>query len=139
MTTDVRWRQRFANFKRALAQLDSAVSILRERGLSDLERQGLVQAFEFTYELSWNVLKDYLLWQGIGGITGSRDTIREAFAQGLIKDGDAWMNMLVDRNKTAHTYNESTATEIIDNVDRIYFDCFKALEQQFHALEQKHD
>lgn len=137
MTTDVRWRQRLANFRRALSQLHGAVSLLRERGLSDLERQGLVQAFEFTYELAWNVLRDYLLWQGIQGITGSRDTIREAFAQGLVEDGEAWMNMLMDRNKTAHTYNEATASEIITNVDQVYIDCFKALEKQFRVLEQK--
>ena len=134
MTTDIRWKQRFSNYKKALSQLDSAVKLMRQRELSDLEKQGLIQAFEFTYELAWNTLKDYLLWQGIKEITGSRDTIREAFANGLVADGDAWMKMLADRNRTSHTYNEETAREITTNIDQSYMAQFAELETKFDAL-----
>jgi nucleotidyltransferase substrate binding protein (TIGR01987 family) len=132
--TNIRWKQRFNNYKKALSQLTSAVNLMRQRQLSDLEKQGLIQAFEFTYELGWNTLKDYLVWQGIEGITGSRDTIREAFAKDLITDGDAWMKMLIDRNRTAHTYNQKTAEEILHNVDQRYIDQLLELEETVQKL-----
>jgi nucleotidyltransferase substrate binding protein (TIGR01987 family) len=138
-TTDIRWRQRFSNYASALIQLVSAVELMRERELSDLEKQGLIKAFEFTYELGWNTLKDYLVWQGIEGITGSRDTIREAFSNGLITDGDTWMKMLIDRNRTSHTYNEKTAREILRNIDQQYINQLVELEQKFNQLIESQD
>lgn len=138
-TTDIRWRQRLNNYANALSQLVSAVELMRERELSDLEKQGLIKAFEFTYELGWNTLKDYLVWQGIEGITGSRDTIREAFSNGLITDGDTWMKMLIDRNRTSHTYNEKTAKEILRNIDQKYINQLVELEQKFNQLIESQD
>ena len=88
---DIRWQQRFDNYQKALVQLEDAVVLTRNRQLSNLEKQGLIQAFEFTYELAWNTLKDYCVYQGIQNIVGSRDTIREAFNRDLIDDGEAWM------------------------------------------------
>ena len=76
MTEDIRWKQRFDNFSRALASLRKAVELSRERPLSELEQQGLIQGFEFTHELAWNVLKDYLEAKGISGLVGSRDAVR---------------------------------------------------------------
>lgn len=76
---DTRWEQRFANYQKALHQLRMAVKLSVERGLSDLEVQGMIQAFEYTQELAWNVMKDYLEYQGVFSIVGSRDAIREAF------------------------------------------------------------
>lgn len=86
---DIRWIQRLQNFSKALAQLDEAVTLMRERTLSNLERQGVIQTFEYSYELGWSTLKDYLVWQGTESIVGSRDTIREAFSLGLVDDGEA--------------------------------------------------
>lgn len=106
---DIRWRQRLANFHKALAQLTQATELARARPLSDIERQGLIKSFEFTQELAWNVMKDYFDYQGGSLITGSRDAVREAFARGLVEDGEGWMAMIQDRNKTAHTYNELIA------------------------------
>lgn len=80
--------------------------------LSDLERQGLIQAFEFTHELSWKTLKDFLSSRGAVELFGSRDTSREAFAQGLIRDGDIWMAMIRHRNLSTHTYDEATVQEL---------------------------
>ncbi|WP_295461058.1 HI0074 family nucleotidyltransferase substrate-binding subunit, partial [uncultured Thiodictyon sp.] len=89
-TFDIRWQQRFANYRRAFQQLREAVELAAERPLSRLEQQGLIKTFEFTQELSWNVMKDYFEYQGNTDITGSRDAIREAFRRGLVTDGDTW-------------------------------------------------
>jgi len=134
---DVRWVQRLQNFEKALAQLDDAVHLMGERPLSNLEKQGVIQAFEYTYELAWNTLKDYLVWQGIESIVGSRDTIREAFSLGLIEDGDAWMGMLVDRNRTSHTYNEKTADDILVNIQHSHHANLSALRETLSALRSK--
>lgn len=127
--TDVRWQQRLTNLQKALQQLDEAVDLMNQRELSKLEKQGVIQGFEYCYELGWNTLKDFLVWQGIDGIVGSRDTIREAFSKGLIDDGHAWMHMLTDRNRTSHTYNEETAEAILANIRMHHHPLLKALEQ----------
>jgi nucleotidyltransferase substrate binding protein (TIGR01987 family) len=106
---DIRWHQRLSNYEKALNQLSNAVTLSGERNLSELEEQGLIQAFEFTHELAWNLMKDYFEYQGTSSITGSRDATREAFNKRLISDGEGWMEMIKSRNKTSHTYNEETA------------------------------
>lgn len=113
---DIRWLQRLSNYERALAQLTRAVELAGTRPLTELERQGLIQAFEFVFELAWNLMKDYFLYQGNPAITGSRDAIRTAFKQELIADGEGWMEMIKSRNQTAHTYNESIAVEIAERI-----------------------
>lgn len=129
--TEVRWKQRFSNFKSAFNQLEAAISISRSRTLSDLEQQGLIQAFEFTHELAWNVIKDYFQYQGNTMITGSRDASREAFRMGLIENGEAWMQMIQSRNETSHTYNKSTAQEICKLITESYFNEFQKLKDTF--------
>ncbi len=126
---DMRWQQRLASFRKALLQLDEAMTLMQQRELSKLEKQGVIQGFEYCYELGWNTLKDFLVWQGIDGIIGSRDTIREAFSKGLISDGHAWMQMLTDRNRTSHAYNEETAEAILTNIQLQHHPLLKALEQ----------
>ncbi|GKT11814.1 MAG: indole-3-glycerol phosphate synthase [Thiomicrorhabdus sp.] len=137
---DIRWLQRFENFKKAHKQLQSAVQLMHKRSLSDLEKQGVIQAFEFTYELAWNVLRDYLIWQGIEGLSGSRDAIREGFKRELISDGHAWLEMLQDRNRTVHTYNEDTANEIVKNIQAHYAALFESFlvvfeDKSSHVIE----
>ena len=80
--------------------------------LSELEEQGLIKAFEYTYELAWNTLKDFFEYQGQTNIYGSRDTIRKVFELGLIDNGESWMAMLKSRNKTSYIYNEETTQEM---------------------------
>lgn len=121
---DNRWQQRLANFGRALAQLERAVVLSNERTLSELETQGLIQTFEFTYELAWKTMKDYFEYQGNTTITGSRDATREAFKYGLIADGEGWLAMIASRNKTSHTYDEATAQEIALLIVESYFVLF---------------
>lgn len=126
---DTRWLQRLQNFRKAQTQLDEAMALMQARDLSKLEKQGVIQAFECTYELGWNTLKDYLVWQGITGIVGSRDTIREGFSGGLLADGQGWMDMLIDRNRTSHTYNEEIAESILQNIQQRHHPLLKALEE----------
>ena len=134
-----RWLQRFDNYKRAQAQLEDAVQLMRSRELSDLEKQGVIQAFEFTWELAWNLLKDYLNWQGESEITGARDAIREAYKRELIDNGDIWMFMLQDRNRTSHTYNESTMNEILTGIEKQYQPRLAELRERFEGLAQRNE
>lgn len=136
MEPDIRWEQRFENFSKALKQLESAVRLSKERDLSDLEEQGLIQAFEFTHELAWNVMKDYFYYQGNSQITGSRDATREAFKVGLVTDGEGWMEMLKSRNKTSHTYNQETASEIANKIKNWYFKLFLDFEQKMKSIKE---
>jgi nucleotidyltransferase substrate binding protein (TIGR01987 family) len=132
---DIRWQQRFGNIRQALARLREAVELSQQRSLSDLERQGLIKAFEFTHELSWKTLKDFLVSRGVSDLFGSRDTTREAFAQGLINDGETWMEMIRHRNLSAHTYDEATVLEIVAAVVTSYLDAFEELETRLQAQE----
>ncbi len=132
--TDVRWKQRFNNYCKAFQTLVAAVELARTRDLSDLERQGLIQSFEFTHELAWNVLKDYLEDKGIMGLIGSKDATRTAFKNALIEDGDAWMEMIADRNRTSHTYDEAVAQSVAENILNRYFPAFEALARKFASL-----
>jgi nucleotidyltransferase substrate binding protein (TIGR01987 family) len=132
MNTKIRWKQRLTNFSKALRQLENAVNLSKERQLSDLEEQGLIQAFEFTHELAWNVLKDFFAYQGNPDITGSRDASREAFRKGLIKDGEGWMEMIKSRNQSSHTYNQEIAEGIAEKITNTYFGLFLELEKKMN-------
>lgn len=125
---DIRWQQRFANFRKALLQLQDAVELSNRRPLSQLETQGLIQAFEFTHELAWNVLKDYLNDQGNPDIKGSKDATREAFKVSLIADGEQWMAMIQSRNASSHTYNQRTAEQMAEAIIENYFPQFVAFK-----------
>ena len=122
---DIRWQQRFKNYQKALRQLER---FLKETDLNDMEEQGLIQAFEYTYELAWNTIKDYLVHQGIIEVIGSRDAFRIAFNRGLILEGSIWMSMIESRIKSSHTYNEEVAKEILKEIREQYFKLFIQLE-----------
>lgn len=125
---DVRWQQRFVNYNKALRQLQIAVVLSGRRELTQLEKQGLIQAFEFTHELAWNTLKDYLQDQGNQNIKGSKDATREAFKVELIADGESWMAMIQSRNASSHTYNEHIAEELVKAIVEQYYPLFEALK-----------
>jgi nucleotidyltransferase substrate binding protein (TIGR01987 family) len=134
---DVRWRQRFQNFRKAFSQLSNAAALAQQRELSDLEQQGLIQAFEFTHELACNTLKDFLESRGRSNLFGSKDATREAFAAGLIDNGDTWMQMIENRNETTHTYDEETADEIGEAILSRYVDQFEKFQRRFMQLERE--
>ena len=136
MNDDIRWQQRLVNYRQALLNLTEAVEISQQRPLSNLEQQGLIQAFEFTHELAWNCLKDYLQYQGEQNLLGSRDATRKAFSVGLITEGEQWMDMIASRNRTSHTYNKETAQQIVNAVLKHYYPLFKQLEQRLTQLKE---
>jgi nucleotidyltransferase substrate binding protein (TIGR01987 family) len=133
---DVRWRQRLQSFRKAFDQLSKAAALANERKLSDLEQQGLIQVFEFTHELAWNTLKDFLESRGEAAIYGSKDATRAAFAKGLIADSEAWMAMIKSRNDSSHTYNEDTANEMAAAITSSYLPQFEKFLQRFSELEK---
>lgn len=133
--SNLRWKQRLSNFASAHLQFISAVELAKTRPLSELEKQGLIQAFEFTHELAWHVLKDYFEYQGNPEITGSRDAAREAFQKGLVLDGQVWMEMIKSRNQTSHTYNKETADEIVHKIRNQYAKAFGEFYFKMKSLE----
>jgi nucleotidyltransferase substrate binding protein (TIGR01987 family) len=134
---EIRWMQRFNHFSQAFLRLKEAVELAKTRELSDLEEQGLIQAFEFTHELAWKTLKDFLEDRGVTGLYGSKDTSREAFKSGLIENGETWMEMIKSRNLTSHTYNEDVAKSIANDVSRAYFSEFQQLLERLTHLKSK--
>jgi len=133
---DIRWEQRFANYRKALAQLQKFI----DKGeLSELEKQGLIKAFEYTYELGWKTLQDFLEFSGQTDIYGSRDVTRKAFELNLIEDGEGWMDMLQSRNLTSHTYREEVAEEICRQITELYFSLLTRLKAKLESLHSKRD
>lgn len=127
MIEQARWQYRFENFKRAFLLLREAIE---QETLSQLEQEGTIQRFEYTMELAWKVMKDYLESQNVvfDQIT-PRAVIRKAFEAGLIQDGETWQNALDARNKMSHTYNFETFGQVIADIrehylrvlDKLYF------------------
>jgi nucleotidyltransferase substrate binding protein (TIGR01987 family) len=136
MDEDIRWKQRLQNYKKAILTVQDAVELSRQRSLSNLEKQGLIQGFEFTFELAWNVMKDFLEDEGITGIIGSKDAIRHAFNRGIIPDGQIWMDMLKDRNLSAHSYDEKTAEGLVHAIADTYYHQLSLFAEKMNAIEE---
>jgi nucleotidyltransferase substrate binding protein (TIGR01987 family) len=130
----IRWQQRLGNYAQALQKLTDAVELANQRPLTPLEQQGLIQAFKFTHELAWNVMKDYFYWQGNAGITGSRDATRDAFAKAIVDDGEGWMEMIKSRNQSSHTYNQQIAEQIAEQVVRRYHPLFLDFAEKMQGI-----
>jgi len=134
MVVHSRWQQRFSNYCKALERLED---FLDPPALNEREQQGLIKAFEYTYELAWNTLRDLLRSQGDASLLGARDTLREAFRLGLIEQGDQWMLMIQDRNLTSHTYNRSTADAIASQIVASYLPCFQQLRSTLQQRQEE--
>ncbi len=143
MEKDIRWEQRFANFVKAMDKLQQSVEYIQHINIADTDlgsvlnemvKEGLIQRFEYTHELAWNVMKDYAEYQGNSTVGGSRDASREAFKLQLISNGQVWMDMIGSRNKTSHTYNEETANEIYAKILNEYYPAFLEFKKR---MEEK--
>lgn len=121
MTDISRWEQRLESYHKALSRLAEIVNASKLRALNDFERDGLVQRFEFTHELSWKLMKAYAEYQGYDGIGGSRDATRKAFEMNLIPDGQIWMDMIKSRNDISHNYDDEIATDVVDNILNVFY------------------
>lgn len=122
---DIRWQQRFLNFDKALGQLERFVSHSK---LNEMEVQGLIKAFEYTYELSWKTLQDLLKEKGYQDLTGPRPVTEQSFKDGYIANGQGWMRMHKSRNLSSHTYDEQTAAEIVESIRNEYVGLFRQLK-----------
>ncbi len=135
---DIRWMQRFDNYRKALRLLGQAVEIVSQRvngdeAVEDLLKEGLIQRFEYTHELAWKVMKDYAEYQGYTDIRGSRDAFRKAFEMEIITD-KRWMESIADRNLTSHNYDDETAEAIYEAVVNVYYPLFVQLENTMLQL-----
>lgn len=134
MTTEpARWIRRFDNYKRAFAQLEEGVELASERELSDLEKEGIIQRFEYTQELAWKLIQDFYKHQGETSIQGSKDAFRMASERGLITQGDALMETVKSRNDTVHGYDGETAEEIFTAIVEEYYAAFQEVKSVFDA------
>jgi nucleotidyltransferase substrate binding protein (TIGR01987 family) len=126
-----RWLYRLNSYKRAFKLLNKAIELADERELSDLEQEGVIQRFEYTWELGWNLLADMLEADGIALETRTpRAAIRAAFAAKLIENGDQWMDALDARNRMAHTYDEADFQKVVEEIRLSYFALLSSLHQQ---------
>lgn len=130
---DIRWVQRFNNYRKALYRLTQAVRIVSEQinednEVDDLLKEGLIQRFEYTHELACKVMKDYAEYQGYTDVKGSRDAFRKAFEMGIITD-KRWMDSIEDRNITSHNYYDETAEEIYLAIVEVYHPLFLDFEK----------
>ena len=134
---DIRWVQRFANYRKALGRLGMAVDIVAredaDAAVKELMKEGLIQRFEYTHELAWKVMKDYAEYQGYTEIRGSRDAFRKAFEMGIIAD-KRWMESIEDRNLTSHNYDDETAEEIYGGIVHVYYPLFRSFENTMLPL-----
>ncbi|KWW41670.1 MAG: nucleotidyltransferase substrate binding protein [Bacteroidales bacterium] len=135
---DIRWIQRFSNYRRALAKFNQAVEIVSDQmdwgeDVDDLLEEGLIQRFEYTHELAWNVMKDYAEYQGHTNIQGSRDAFRKALQMGIIDD-ERWMESIKDRNLTSHNYDDETAQNVLTAIIDVYAPLLNVFEQKMLPL-----
>lgn len=133
MDVDVRWKQRFQNFDKAFKRLTDAIQVIRNDPDNVLLQAGLIQTYEFTFELAWKTLKDYLEMEGFT-VPSPRATLRQAFQCGYIQQGDVWLKALNDRNLTAHTYDDEVAKEVIADIQQTYYFLLKDLHQWLMGL-----
>lgn len=121
---DVRWRQRFQNFEKAMGYLEQALQLPNP---DILQKAGIIQFFEMSFELAWNLVKDYLEDQGFVDIKSPRWALKKAFEMNILEHGHDCMDLLQDRNLTVHTYDEQKATEMELLIQNKYFPILKAL------------
>ena len=138
MDADIRWIQRFDKYTKALNSLSGDIELATKRKLTDIEQRGLIQAFEYTYELAWNTIKDFYQSIGETDIQGSRDAFRIAFNRGLVTNENL-IKAVKSRQITSHSYNEETAAEIYRDVFDKYYDAFKELENSLQKEKDKRD
>ena len=139
MEQDIRWLQRLENYSKALRKLEEAVEIVNQSFDSpniDLLKEGLIQRFEFTHELAWKVMKDYLEYQGYSDIKGSRDAFRKSLAVGII-ESPLWIDSIQTRNITSHTYDEEISNTVIEKIISVYFPLMKQFESTMIRLKDE--
>jgi len=131
---DIRWRQRLSNYAKAMSYLEEAMQIPNP---DVVQRAGLIQFFEMSFELAWKLLKDYLEYQGFVEVKSPRNAIKKAFEVGLLENGHDWMALLTDRYLTAYTYDEQKAYDMEMLIKHKYFQLLSALLKTFNRLNNE--
>lgn len=141
MKNNIRWIQRLNNFEKAFKQLELGVEQATDGELSDLEKEGIIQRFEYNQELSWQTIKDFYEYIGETGIQGSRDAFQLAVKRGLVDSncGQVLMQSVKSRNKTVHTYNHETAEEIFQDIIDEYYQAFLTLKNALQKEQSQRD
>ncbi len=140
LNIDIRWIQRYANFHKACSRLLEVTEADRFiDDLSELEVEGLVQRFEYTFELSWKVLQDLLIYKGYEFMLGPNGTLKMAFEDGLISDHDGWRRMAKSRNTLSHIYDEAEVMPIVKLIYTDYAPLLKKLDQNLEELSHHTD
>lgn len=129
-----KWKGRLTIFKNAIERLTEVVNLGKQRPLSQFESDSLIKRFEFCYEMAWKLMMSYEKENGITELLGSKDVIRRAYALSIIDNGEAWLEMVEDRNKTSHLYDEEMAKDVIDEINHTYYPLFLELLQK---MEEK--
>ena len=127
----LRWKQRFENYNKALVRLQEALAAITKEPDNHLYEMATIQAFEFTIELGWKLLKDYLTFQGVKEVSLPRDVVRQAFQAQLVTDGQTWIDMLEARNKTSHTYDDVQAAKIVQKIQQDFFPALSQVQNYF--------
>lgn len=134
---DIRWLQRYSNYHKACQRLiEVTESGITVDDLSELEQEGLVQRFEYTFELAWKVMQDLLTYKGYEFMTGPNGTLKMAFEDGLISDHDGWRLMAKSRNTLSHVYDEDEAVAIVGLIFTKYAPLLKALDEKLEQLSK---
>lgn len=135
-----RWEQKLSSYRKALRRLADVANVAKNRQLNDFEADGMIQRFEFTFELAWKLMKSYAEYQGTDKeIMGSRDAIRWAYENKLVTDSDVWMEMIKRRNDTSHTYDEDTAAEVVSRIKDSYYQTFVEFYGKMKSLSEQHE
>ena len=130
----IKWQQRLESFKKAFSQLSKFIT---PTNLNELEKLGLVKSFEYTYELAWKTLQDFLKHSGYSGVSGPKPVIEQSFQDGYITDGKGWIRMHKSRNLATHTYDEQTATEIVKGIREEYYTLLETLVVKLDNLKEQ--
>ena len=118
----IRWKQRFQNLEKAYLKFQHALQAQAKEPQNELYQMALVQAFEFTFELGWKTVKDFLVYSGVKGVSLPRDVIKQGFHFQVIEDGQLWIDMMQDKNLMAHTYSEENAQKALAKITGQYSD-----------------
>ena len=133
MELNSKWKERFDNYSKALTKLETA---LQQKSFSVLEKDGVIKRFEFTVELAWKTIQDLLTERGYPDVKGPKPVIKQAFQDGIIIEGQAWIDMLDDRNRSSHLYDESVALGIFDKIQIEYFVLLTELKKYCQKLDE---
>lgn len=132
-----KWGERLTTYQNAIDRLTEVITLSRQHPLNQFERDSLVKRFEFSYEMAWKLMMSYEKDNGITEILGSKDVIRQAFRLSIVKNGEAWLEMVDARNRTSHLYDEKMATDAADEIIHTYYPLLVELRDVMAELANK--